>query len=417
MRHNEWPRIAGVASFSLLAVGCAAFLIGTGDLHQSVIGAGLLLLAAGQLFMLTAGWLRLSRLAERQREQGRAVRDLSDSAAAVVDRLQALESKPATPAPAPRSDSTIAEMQVLRQQLQDLLVGIQSPAAAPAPRQAAAAPSKPAAAAAAPPKPVAAATAQPDAAAAARPSPAAASERLDLLLEPVIELLTGETSHYRALLAMVDGGGHEVAHADLMRKAEQNGVRPQLDVHLLRQALPVFRRLRMKHPAMRLFVPVGAPTLNTPAEIDRLQAALEAASDIAPGVVLDLSHSALGALSDSGVDGLARLGRLGTTMVLSQVALNGLDLLSLRKLGVRFLDIDARSFEQGFGVAPAWSDFVQYARSMQFSLIGGCVETAAQSLAASRLARYGYGPYFAPARRVRPDAGEAPAASGSSQVA
>jgi EAL domain-containing protein (putative c-di-GMP-specific phosphodiesterase class I) len=407
MRHQEWPRIAGLASFSLLAVGCAAYLIGSGDPGQSVMGAGLLLLAAGQIVMLTADGLRLSRLAGRLRDQGRMLRDVVDKAAAVADRLQALETKPAAPAAAPRSDSTIAEMQVLRQQLQDLLVGIQTPAAAaPPPRSAAAPPPKPAAAAA--PR-------QADDGSESRP--AAAGERLDLLLEPVIELLTGETTHYRAHLTMVDGAGNEVAHPDLMRKAEDNGVRPRLDVHLLRQALPVFRRLRTKHPAMRLFVPVGAATLNTPAELDRIQAALEAASDIAPGVVLDLSHAALGTLSAGGIEGLARLGRLGATMVLSQVSLTGLDLMSLRQLGVRFLDIDARSFEQGFGVAPAWSDFVQYARSLQFSIIGGCVETAAQSLAASRLARYGYGPYFAPPRRVRPDAGEAQKPSGSFQAA
>jgi EAL domain-containing protein (putative c-di-GMP-specific phosphodiesterase class I) len=385
MRHNDWPRIAGLASFSVLAIGCAAFLIASGDLHKSVAGVALLLLAAGQIALLIGGALRQSRLGDRQAVQGRALREVADRTQALTARIDALEARLAAPAPAApqaTTSSTLAEMQALREQLQALVNDIQNPGAPP-----------PAAA--------------PETAAAAAPL----RERLDLLLEPVIELSSGDTNHYRALLNMVDDQGQEVAHADLMAKAEENGVRPRLDQHLLRQVLPVFRRLRLKHPAMRLFVPLGAASLNTSDDLARLIALLEQSSDVAPGVVLEISHQSLGLLSAAGIEGLARLGRLGTNMCLARVSLTGLDLMSLRQLGVRFLDIDARGFEQGHGVAPSWTEFAQFARSMQFQIVAGHVETAAQSLAAGRLARFGYGPYFAPPRRVRVDAGETQPAS------
>ncbi len=127
---------------------------------------------------------------------------------------------------------------------------------------------------------------------------------------------------------------------------------------------------------------------------------------MAAGVVLEIIHGDLAKLTADGIGGLAQLARLGVNMSLSRVSLSGLDLMSLRQLGVRFLDIDARTIDAGFGVAPAWSDFAQYARSMQFQLVAGKVETTTQSQAAGRLARFGYGPAFAPPRRVRAGAGQ-----------
>lgn len=392
MRHGDWPRLAGLASFALLAVGCAAFLIASGDIAKSVTGVGLLLLATGQIVYMIGGWSRMVRMNERQAMQGKALRDLAATAKATADRLQDIELRlteaeeeaaTAPPPPVqqqPAENTTLAEMQALRQQLRALADDIAKPFpgvdASPPP----------------PPQPV--------------PRPAAASERLDLLLEPVIELASGESTHYRALLHMVGDGSSEIAHDDLMRRAAQNGARGRLDVHLLEQTLPVLRRLRQKNGGMRIFVPAGASTLTSAADLREIVSLLEESRDVSAGIVFDIIHTELAKLTGEGVEGLARLARLGVNMSLSRVSLTGLDLMALRQLGVRFLDIDARTIDAGFGVAPAWNDFAQFARSMQFQLVAGNIETAAQSQAAARLARFGYGPYFAPPRRVRSGAGQ-----------
>jgi hypothetical protein len=54
---------------------------------------------------------------------------------------------------------------------------------------------------------------------------------------------------------------------------------------------------------------------------------------------------------------------------------------------------------------------------MQFGIIGGSIDNAAQAIAAKRVARYGYGRYFAPARRVKPEAGIGAAPKRSEAVA
>lgn len=173
----------------------------------------------------------------------------------------------------------------------------------------------------------------------------------------------------------------------------------------------MLRRLRNKHPAMCLLLPLGVATLKTEKDVTRLIQLMEDEQDTAGGIVFDISHGDLAGLDSAGIEGLAKLGRLGAKMALSRVSLAGLDLASLRQLGVRFLDVDAKALNARLETAPAWVEFAQFARAMQFQMIGGGIATADQAETASHIARFGYGPYFAPPRRVRTDAGQAASAS------
>ena len=88
-------------------------------------------------------------------------------------------------------------------------------------------------------------------------------------------------------------------------------------------------------------------------------------------------------------------------MALSNVAVAGVDLPALRQLGVKFLSIAAAAFDAGFGAASAWRDFIQYARAMQFQIIVTGIHSAQQASAATTIVRFGYGPFFAPPRKVK----------------
>jgi predicted signal transduction protein with EAL and GGDEF domain len=132
---------------------------------------------------------------------------------------------------------------------------------------------------------------------------------------------------------------------------------------------------------------------------------MEEAADVAVSIVLEIEHRNLGSRGATGIDGLARLGRLGVTMALTGVSTSGLDLAALRQLGVRFLDIEATSLETGSGLSPAWLQFAQFARAMQFQIVAGGVTTAAQAAAVGQLARFARGSFFAPPRRVKSEAG------------
>lgn len=235
-----------------------------------------------------------------------------------------------------------------------------------------------------------------------------ASEQLELLLEPVVEIAIGMTAHYRAQLHMMNETVGEVAHAELMAKAEKGGMRPPLDLHMLKKVIPVLRRLRARHPARSIFVPLGSSTLTSNDDLDAVLRLLEVNPDVTAGLVFEFAHAQLASLTGDGIEGLARVARLGAQMALSHVTIVGLDLDSLRQLGVRYLDVDGGSMDAGFGIAPTWFEFAELARSMQFQIVAGGVVTSTHAAAAAQIARYGHGPFFAPPRKVRANVAGAP---------
>jgi EAL domain-containing protein (putative c-di-GMP-specific phosphodiesterase class I) len=379
--------ILGLAVFVLAAILFGALsATGVQNRGYAVTGA-IIVLAIGQVFLLAMIWSRNAALASRLELQGRTLRAIADDLRRFAERLDEAE-RQISEAP---GESVASEVQNLRHSFHSLSEeiertrdriesGILAKTYAPRPQS--------------PPQPPPAA-----------PALDASHERLELSLEPVVELASDHTAHYRAQLSLVEAPGREVPHSVLMAKADAGGFRPAIDFVMLKQALPVYRRLRAKNPRMRIFVPLGLSSLNGAADLDRLVILMEQSADVAGGIVLEIEHRNLGALSPVGIGGLARLARLGVTMALIGVSTSGLDLAALRQLGVRFLDIEATSFETGSGLSPSWLQFSQFARAMQFQIVAGGVTTAAQAAAAGQLARYARGSFFAPPRRVKSDAG------------
>ena len=365
----------GLAVFPFAAIAIAAYVLTTSGPEMTSLAGAIMVLAACLFGLALVVMMKLSRHEEWLASQQETMRDLNDQSHALTARLDDVEQRGAEPAR--RLDEITTDMKMLRDGIRSLMTMRDKPE--PAPR--------------------APAAEMPKAAA------QAGSEHLELLLEPVIELATGITSHYRALLNLTDDQGHAVPHAELMQKADQGGMRPALDAHVVKLVAPVLRRLRLKNPGLRVFVPIGLSTLGSFEEAQRILSSLERDVDVAGGMVFEFAHRDLGSLDDAGIQNLARLGRLGATLGLSQVQVAGLDLASLRQLGVRFLTFPPHAVDAGFGPSAAWREFVQYARAMQFQVVVSDIVTAQQASVAGKFGRFGFGSFFAPPRKVRADAG------------
>jgi EAL domain-containing protein (putative c-di-GMP-specific phosphodiesterase class I) len=224
---------------------------------------------------------------------------------------------------------------------------------------------------------------------------APAREHFNFLLEPIIDLTTNRTAHYRVRFSITAANGIEIDYSKLTVNA----------VHVINQAIPLLRRLRAKHPAMRMFIPMGAATLVSQHTIAMVTQMLSEADNVAQGVVFELTHESLAGLSEAGISGLAAIARMGATLALTEASIAGLDLPALRHLGVKFIGVEARSIEPGFGTTQSWLDFVQVARGMNFQLLMTNVENSAQAATASQIARLVAGHFFAPPRRVKINAG------------
>ena len=198
-----------------------------------------------------------------------------------------------------------------------------------------------------------------------------------------------------------------VGHDELMQKADQGGMRAGARPAHGAMVAPVLRRLRNRNPGLRVFVPVGRATLGAQEEAGRLLALLQRDGDVAQGMVFEFAQQDLGAARCGGDREPGRLARAGATLALREVYLGGLDLAALRQLGVRFLSFPPHAVDAGSGPSAAWSDFARQARALQMQVVVGDVKTPQQATAVSRYARFGHGPFFAPPRKVRPDAGVA----------
>ena len=187
-------------------------------------------------------------------------------------------------------------------------------------------------------------------------------------------------------------------------------MRDTLDSHVLKLVAPVLRRLRVRNPGLRVFVSLGGTTLGSPAGTARLLTVLEQERDIASGIVFEIRPGRrLRQLDKTGIENLAQLGRLGATMALSNVAVAG-----ARPAG-------AAPARRALPVHPAARRRCRLRPGVGLARLRAiCPRHAVpdhrdrHSTRRSRppppatCVRFGYGPFFAPPRKVRSDAGVAP---------
>lgn len=394
MSRHMAPVMVGLTAFPLAAIGIAAYLVVAPGVQTTAVAGAILLLSCCLLLAATVVAVKLSRHEEWLWAQQDALRGIAGKTEDALSRITAAEIRSDEAVSPAQVEALAAEIGALRHEFQDYVAGQPSwrnyppasEARLPAPGE-------------------------------AKPGKGSGREQLTLLLEPVVELSTGTTSHYRALVGLADGRGKLVSHEELMLKAEQGGMRAAVDLRMVRMVAPVLRRLRQRNPGLRVFVPVGRATLGDKEEAARLLALLQRDGDIAAGMVFEFAQQDLGQLDAAGIENLARLARSGATLALREVYLGGLDLAALRQLGVKFLSFPPHAVDAGSGPSAAWSEFARQARALKMQILVGDVKTAQQATAVSRLARYGFGSFFAPPRKVRADAGVSPAAQRRADVA
>lgn len=382
MSRHMAPVMLGLTAFPLAAIGIAAFLVVSAGPQMMAVAGAILLLSCCILVAATVVAVKLSRHEAWLWSQQESLRGLAGKTDAALARIAALETRHEDEVPVAQAEALAAdESRTYR---------------GPDETHARASRRQPASAAA---------------------ETQTSRDQLSLLLEPVVELAAGATSHYRAMVCLAAGRGKMVSHDELMQKADQGGMRAALDLRMVRMVTPVLRRLRLRNPGLRIFVPVGRATLGAAEESGRLMALLQRDADVAQGMVFEFAQRDLGQLDGAGIENLARLARCGATLALREVYLGGLDLAALRQLGVRYLSFPPHAVDAGSGPSEAWKDFAKQARALQIQVVVGEVKTPQQASAVSRVARYGYGPFFAPPRKVRPEAGVAPAAARQANVA
>jgi EAL domain-containing protein (putative c-di-GMP-specific phosphodiesterase class I) len=224
---------------------------------------------------------------------------------------------------------------------------------------------------------------------------------LTLALEPIVDLYTSNTAHYRMVLGMTNEQGQDVPHDVFLHHAERMGLRDALDQHVVEQALALLAQLRQRDAGLCIFVPVGAVTLANPLAIHHILNTLRNLPDLMQGIVLDISHAVLASLSESSLEGLATLARGGVLLSLSQASISGVDLGALNRLNVRYVGVAASSVGIGGIISAGLPGFVQSARALRIQIVISNVGDPRHVEGLSRISRYASGPAFAVPRKLK----------------
>jgi EAL domain-containing protein (putative c-di-GMP-specific phosphodiesterase class I) len=268
--------------FSCFAIACGIFVLVAQTQQAQAVVAAIFLLSIGQLFVIGLGWARgltlqdairsLARerraadekynksfvttklfeneIADLKRRMGLSEKEIQDEMAAMRAQFQELAERYV-------ADSTNARLQQQSAQQQGAVefpMTLQGPPA---------------------------------------------REHFNFLLEPIIDLTTNRTAHYRVRFSITAANGIEIDYSKLTLNADRGELRPTLDVHVINQAIPLLRRLRAKHPAMRMFIPMGAATLVSEHTIAMVTQMLSEADNVAQGVVFELTHESLAGLNEA----------------------------------------------------------------------------------------------------------------------
>ena len=225
------------------------------------------------------------------------------------------------------------------------------------------------------------------------------SELTTFALEPIIDVQSRRTAHYRLHLS-VKVGAEDIGGERLLHHAARVGLRPQLDYVSVCETLGLLSRLRQRDADLCILMNVGAETLRDAKVIAQILFACETAGPIAKGLVLEMPHAALSGLSEQALEGLAELARQGMHFALSQASISGLDLQAMAQLNIRHVGISAGGIDAD-GPSPTLVGFVQLARLSRIDVIVMDVRQVTLMPKLKNIIRLACGPFFAEPRRVK----------------
>ena len=241
------------------------------------------------------------------------------------------------------------------------------------------------------------------------------AERIDVFLEPILDLGDQRPQHYEVSIALKTVGGHTIDLADAASDLSGTGLLPLIDQARISRAADMARRLADRGKAGAVFAGLSGETLGDQGFSDTFSHSSLAVGAFPGQLVLTLPQSHVATFATADWRTLARLRDAGFGFALSDVTTLDMDFAGLADLGFTFARLDAQTFLDGLptsgGVVPPADICRHMAGSGLMLIVGGIVEDY-------QLARiFGFGVVFGQGTLFggpRPTKSETAAASGYS---
>lgn len=235
--------------------------------------------------------------------------------------------------------------------------------------------------------------------------------RLDVFLQPIVQLPQRRTRHYEALTRLRGEDGREILPDSYLPVAEPSGLMPRIDNTVFHRATRIAQRLSRRNAELAIFCNISLHTLSDGALLPRFIDYMSENPELARTLVLEIPQAVLDRMGPIEEESLASLTETGLRISVDHVHRIDIDGHAYARRGVRFVKIDAGVLlDPPPGAHIHVADMASLLARSNIELVATRIETESQMV---DLLDYevplGQGLLFAPPRAVRGDLLDDPA--------
>jgi cyclic-di-GMP phosphodiesterase, flagellum assembly factor TipF len=170
---------------------------------------------------------------------------------------------------------------------------------------------------------------------------ALAENRVDLYLQPVVNLPQRRTVFYESFSRLRDETGRIMMPAEYLAVAEPEGLISAIDNLLLFRCVQIVRRLAKQDRKVAIFCNISTASLGDDVFFPQFLEFLADNRDLAGGLIFEIGQAAFEARGNAEARNMAKLADLGFRFSLDKVTNLDLDFQDLQRADVKFLKVTA----------------------------------------------------------------------------
>jgi cyclic-di-GMP phosphodiesterase TipF (flagellum assembly factor) len=242
---------------------------------------------------------------------------------------------------------------------------------------------------------------------------ALAENRVDLYLQPIVNLPQRRTVHYESYTRLRDETGRVMMPAEYLSVAEPEGLISAIDNLLLFRCMQIVRRLAGQDRQVGIFCNISLASLADEVFFPQFLDFLSQNQDLRGSLIFELGQAAFDSRGSIEARNMAKLADLGFKFSIDKVSDLFIDFQDLARADVKFLKIAAdvllsqvHEREEKLTLKPmpeiAAADFANIARRFGVEVVAEKVETERQVVDVLELnVGYGEGHLFGQPRAIR----------------
>ncbi len=208
------------------------------------------------------------------------------------------------------------------------------------------------------------------------------AERIDVLLEPILELKGQATRHYEVSVSLRTHDGAAFDPTEDRQLLSGTGILPLIDIAKISRIAEVARRLAERGRAGSVFTALTGESLDDDEFLTRFSDIYNDRAAITEQLVIALAQSDVRAFAPAHWSMVRDLGAVGFRFALEQVTDLDMDFDALRAAGVQFVKLDASVFLDGMpasdGALVPVADIHRFMSEKNLGLIVGHIANEAQ---------------------------------------